>query len=74
MVEWIKIRQKLPERANIRNFGKHLTIPNVGEEDNGKYMCKARNSAGEIVHNFYVTVEGESTELLDVENVHKNMF
>ncbi|XP_077070178.1 cell adhesion molecule L1-like a isoform X2 [Siphateles boraxobius] len=54
-VEWIW--DNLPKRSLIKNFGKVLTIPNVTELDEGKYMCKARNDLGEAVHHFNVVVE-----------------
>ncbi|KAI5612378.1 neural cell adhesion molecule L1-like protein precursor, partial [Silurus asotus] len=56
-IEWTKIEGKLPKRSNIRNHGKWLTVPKVTEEDNGKYMCKAKNSAGQATHVFDITVE-----------------
>lgn len=59
MVEWTKIGDKLPDRALQKNFGKHLTIEEVIEDDEGKYMCKAHNSHGVAVHYFHVAVEGE---------------
>lgn len=58
-VEWIKIGEKLSDRAILKNFGKHLTIETVIEDDEGKYMCKAHNAHGEAVHYFYIIVEGE---------------
>lgn len=59
MVEWIKIGEELPDKAVLKNFGKHLTIEEVKEDDEGKYMCKALNAHGEAVHYFHVAVEGE---------------
>lgn len=58
VIEWGKIDGKLPTRTNIKNYGKWLIITKVTEEDSGKYMCKAKNSAGEAVHFFDITVEG----------------
>ena len=49
---------KLPDKAKVENHGKLLIVPRVEEEDNGKYMCKAKNSLGDAVHYFTVTVEG----------------
>lgn len=51
----------LPKRSHIKNFGKLLTIPDVTEQDEGKYMCKAKNALGEAVHHFIVVVEGMFT-------------
>lgn len=51
---------KLPEKAVVESHGKLLTIELVNEEDEGKYMCKAKNPHGEVVHYFHVTVEGKS--------------
>ncbi|XP_051752601.1 neural cell adhesion molecule L1-like protein isoform X8 [Ctenopharyngodon idella] len=56
-VEWAKIGHKLPEKALVESHGKLLTIEMVNEEDEGKYMCKAKNPHGEVVHSFHVTVE-----------------
>ncbi|XP_041639823.1 neural cell adhesion molecule L1-like protein isoform X3 [Cheilinus undulatus] len=57
-VEWVKIGRQLPLKAKMENHGKLLIIQNAEEEDNGKYMCKAKNTLGESVHYFSVTVEG----------------
>ncbi|XP_062316229.1 cell adhesion molecule L1-like a isoform X4 [Osmerus eperlanus] len=57
VVEWLKLGEKLPMRTNVKNYGKLLTIPGMAEEDEGKYVCKARNSVGEAVHYFDVLVE-----------------
>ncbi|XP_056112186.1 neural cell adhesion molecule L1-like protein isoform X6 [Rhinichthys klamathensis goyatoka] len=57
-VEWVKIGfHKLPERVVVESHGKLLTIEMVNEEDDGKYMCRAKNPHGEVVHHFHVTVE-----------------
>ncbi|XP_051996637.1 neural cell adhesion molecule L1-like protein isoform X3 [Xyrauchen texanus] len=56
-VVWLKMGQKLPERTIVESHGKLLTIEMVNEEDEGKYMCKAKNPYGEVVHYFHVTVE-----------------
>uniref|UniRef100_A0A8C2BJG0 Neural cell adhesion molecule L1-like protein n=1 Tax=Cyprinus carpio TaxID=7962 RepID=A0A8C2BJG0_CYPCA len=57
-VEWVKIGfHKLPERTVVESHGKLLTVEMVNEEDEGKYMCRAKNPHGEVVHYFYVTVE-----------------
>lgn len=63
-MEWAKIGHKLPEKALVESHGKLLTIEMVNEEDEGKYMCKAKNPHGEVVHSFHVTVEGESHYLI----------
>ncbi|KAK0154866.1 Neural cell adhesion molecule L1-like protein [Merluccius polli] len=57
MVEWMKMGEKLPLRTKIMNFGKLLTVAHVSETEEGKYMCKAKNPAGETVHYFDVIVE-----------------
>lgn len=59
MIEWIKVEEELPDRAVLKNFGKHLTIEKVTEDDEGQYMCKAHNAHGEALHSFHVAVEGE---------------
>ncbi|XP_061537629.1 neural cell adhesion molecule L1-like protein isoform X12 [Phycodurus eques] len=56
-IEWMKMGEKLTARANLYNFGKLLTIPAIEESDEGKYMCLAKNSAGQAVHYFDVIVE-----------------
>ena len=52
---------KLPPQTKFNNYGKLLTISAVEERDEGKYMCKVKNSVGEAVHYFDVIVEGRST-------------
>lgn len=59
-VKWIKMGDKLPPRTKFDNFGKQLTLSAVENGDGGKYMCTAKNSAGEAVHYFDVIVEGRS--------------
>ncbi|KAG1962755.1 neural cell adhesion molecule L1-like protein [Pimephales promelas] len=57
-VEWVKIGfNNLPERVVVERHGKLLTVEMVNEEDDGKYMCRAKNPHGEVVHYFHVTVE-----------------
>ncbi|XP_075997538.1 neural cell adhesion molecule L1-like protein [Genypterus blacodes] len=56
-VEWVKMGSKLPNKANVGHHGKLLIVPRVEQEDDGKYMCKAKNSHGETVHYFTVMVE-----------------
>ncbi|KAL2091482.1 hypothetical protein ACEWY4_013745 [Coilia grayii] len=56
-VEWIRVGQGLPDRAIVENHGKVLHIPNVQQEDEGQYKCKAKNGHGEASHFFHVTVE-----------------
>uniref|UniRef100_A0AAY4DQE8 Neural cell adhesion molecule L1 n=1 Tax=Denticeps clupeoides TaxID=299321 RepID=A0AAY4DQE8_9TELE len=58
-IEWVKVGDKLPDRALLENHGKLLTIPEVQDTDDGKYMCKAKNPHGETTHYFHVTVEGK---------------
>ncbi|KAM9536419.1 neural cell adhesion molecule L1-like protein isoform 4-T7 [Salvelinus alpinus] len=57
MIEWLKIDHRLPDRVTIENHGKLLSIDQVDEDDNGKYMCKAMNIHGMAVHYFDVSVE-----------------
>lgn len=55
--EWTRLREKLPKRTNIKNFGKLLTLAKVKEEDDEVYKCTAKNSLGEKSHLFKVSVE-----------------
>ncbi|XP_023649766.1 neural cell adhesion molecule L1-like protein isoform X3 [Paramormyrops kingsleyae] len=56
-IEWTKMGSVLPDRAKVESHGKLLKISRVHEADSGKYTCKAKNSIGEVVHKFHVTVE-----------------
>lgn len=50
--------QHLPTKAKTESHGKLLIVPDVEQDDGGKYMCKAKNTGGETVHYFTVIVEG----------------
>ncbi|XP_078110865.1 cell adhesion molecule L1-like a isoform X2 [Sander vitreus] len=56
-ISWMKMGDRLPPRTKYDNFGKLLSLSDVDERDAGKYLCKAKNSAGEAVHYFDVIVE-----------------
>ncbi|KAI3357326.1 hypothetical protein L3Q82_015771, partial [Scortum barcoo] len=56
-VTWMKLGDELPPRTELKNFGKLLSIPAVEEMDEGKYLCTAQNSAGEVAHYIDVIVE-----------------
>ncbi|XP_053171049.1 neural cell adhesion molecule L1-like protein [Scomber japonicus] len=56
-VEWVKMGDQLPTKANIESHGKLLVVPRVEQDDSGKYMCTAKNGLGQVVHYFTVTVE-----------------
>jgi len=57
-VEWVKLGRQLPVKAKLENHGKLLIVPRVDQEDDGKYMCKAKNALGEVLHYFTLMVEG----------------
>uniref|UniRef100_A0A672Q8P0 Neural cell adhesion molecule L1-like protein n=1 Tax=Sinocyclocheilus grahami TaxID=75366 RepID=A0A672Q8P0_SINGR len=61
VVEWIKMWDNLTNLTQIKNYGKLLTIPNLTDQDEGRYMCKAKNDLGEAVHHFHVVVEAKKT-------------
>ncbi|XP_019735093.1 neural cell adhesion molecule L1-like protein isoform X1 [Hippocampus comes] len=67
-VEWIKIGHKLPTKAKLESHGKLLIVPTIEQEDSGKYMCKAKNKLGEVIHYFTVTVEEPPEWLLEPES------
>lgn len=51
-----------PEKFRLENHGKVLVVPGDEQDVGGKYMCKAKNPLGEVVHYFTVTVEGNKLE------------
>ncbi|KAM8867416.1 neural cell adhesion molecule L1-like protein isoform 2-T3 [Synchiropus picturatus] len=67
-VEWVKIGGELPPKARMESHGKLLIVPTVDEDDMGKYMCKAKNPLGEVLHYFTVTVEEPPEWLLEPES------
>lgn len=67
-VEWVKMGDQLPDKAKVESHGKLLIVPRVDREDNGKYMCKAKNSLGEVVHYFTVTVEEPPEWVIEPES------
>ncbi|XP_072223606.1 cell adhesion molecule L1-like a isoform X3 [Leuresthes tenuis] len=56
-ITWMKMGDSLTGRNELSNFRKLMTIFAVDEQDQGKYMCTAENSAGRAVHYFDVIVE-----------------
>ncbi|KAM4563056.1 neural cell adhesion molecule L1-like protein isoform 2-T4 [Odontesthes bonariensis] len=56
-ITWMKMGDSLTDRIELSNFKKLLTIFAVDEQDQGKYMCTAENSAGRAVHYFDVIVK-----------------
>uniref|UniRef100_A0AAQ4PZI7 Neural cell adhesion molecule L1-like protein n=1 Tax=Gasterosteus aculeatus aculeatus TaxID=481459 RepID=A0AAQ4PZI7_GASAC len=56
-VEWVKLGHQLPDKVRLENHRKRLIVPKVDREDDGKYMCKAKNALGEATHYFTLTVE-----------------
>ncbi|XP_061641347.1 neural cell adhesion molecule L1-like protein isoform X1 [Phyllopteryx taeniolatus] len=67
-VEWVKMGHKLPIKAKLESHGKLLIVPSVEQEDSGKYMCKAKNRLGEVVHYFTITVEEPPEWVLEPES------
>ncbi|XP_077429906.1 neural cell adhesion molecule L1-like protein isoform X8 [Vanacampus margaritifer] len=67
-VEWVKMGHKLSAKAKLESHGKLLIVPSIEQEDSGKYMCKAKNILGEVVHYFTVTVEEPPEWLLEPES------
>uniref|UniRef100_A0A8C9SLU5 Neural cell adhesion molecule L1 n=1 Tax=Scleropages formosus TaxID=113540 RepID=A0A8C9SLU5_SCLFO len=57
VVTWTKSGENLPNHSSIENFRKRLVIPKINKDNEGIYVCKAENSAGETTHEFHVTVE-----------------
>uniref|UniRef100_A0A8C7Z6J7 Cell adhesion molecule L1-like b n=1 Tax=Oryzias sinensis TaxID=183150 RepID=A0A8C7Z6J7_9TELE len=56
-VEWEKMGHGRPEKFRLENHGKVLVVPGDEQDVGGKYLCKAKNPLGEVVHYFTVTVE-----------------
>ncbi|XP_054640160.1 neural cell adhesion molecule L1-like protein isoform X5 [Dunckerocampus dactyliophorus] len=67
-VEWVKMGHTLPSKAKLESHGKLLIVTSVEQEDSGKYMCKAKNRLGEVVHYFTVTVEEPPEWVFEPEN------
>ncbi|XP_063283112.1 neural cell adhesion molecule L1-like protein isoform X2 [Pelobates fuscus] len=57
-ISWQKNDSELPPgRTTIENFGKHLKIKNIMENDHGIYRCTATNNLDFTHHDFHVQVE-----------------
>ncbi|KAG7242999.1 hypothetical protein INR49_016765 [Caranx melampygus] len=67
-VEWVKVADQIPVKAKRENHGKLLIVTSVEQEDSGTYMCKAKNTLGEVVHYFTVTVEEPPEWLFEPES------
>lgn len=66
---------QLPDKVRLENHRKRLIVPKVDREDDGKYMCKAKNALGEATHYFTLTVEGSQICSNQIQSHHlKNML
>lgn len=53
-VRWFKNKKFLDEQKNTT-----LILTEVTREDEGRYICKAKNKAGNAKDNIYVTVDSK---------------
>ncbi|KAL4720073.1 hypothetical protein ACJJTC_018532 [Scirpophaga incertulas] len=44
----------LPRKARLSNFDRVLTIPNVGVEDEGEYICDVKNDRARIANSVFL--------------------
>lgn len=56
------------ERYVMRARGTTLTVRNIQQDDGGSYTCKASNKAGEVEHELFLKVFGESAFFIELHN------
>jgi len=61
VIQWFKRSGHLPSTAIVSDFGRRLTILDVGQQDAGVYSCRAFNPVGEVQSSTNLSVVGQES-------------
>ncbi|XP_041970407.1 contactin [Aricia agestis] len=67
---WTRKYGNVPKKAYLSNFDRVLTIPNVGVEDEGEYICDVRNDRARIANSVFLKVQAEPNFTIPLQNKH----
>lgn len=69
-IEWRRSGKNLPGgRHQVTNYNSELIIRNIQPSDEGVYICKGSNSAGDSEQTIYVDVQGIMWNLIIFNNI-----
>lgn len=67
---WTRRNENLPRKAHLSNFNRVLTIPSVGVEDEGEYICDVRNDRARISNSVFLKVQAEPNFTIPLADKH----
>ncbi|XP_037963096.2 contactin [Plutella xylostella] len=67
---WTRKNENLPRKAQLSNFNRVLTIPHVGVEDEGEYICEVRNDRARISNSVFLKVQAEPNFTIPLTDKH----
>lgn len=67
---WTRKNAHLPRKSYLSNFDRVLTIPKVGVEDEGEYLCDVRNDRAHISNSVFLKVQAEPNFTIPLANKH----
>jgi len=69
---WTRRGGDLPRAARLSNFDRVLTLPEVRVEDEGEYVCSARNSKVSSESSVTLSIQAKPRFTIPLENQHIN--
>ncbi|XP_013200303.2 contactin [Amyelois transitella] len=67
---WTRKDGVMPRKAIFSNFDRVITIPNVGVEDEGEYLCDVRNDRARISNSVFLKVQAEPNFTIPLSDKH----
>ncbi|KAM3960940.1 contactin [Aphomia sociella] len=67
---WTRRNNPIPRKAIFSNFDRVITIPNVGVEDEGEYICDVKNDRARIQNSVIVKVQAEPNFTIPLSDKH----
>ncbi|XP_014371017.2 contactin [Papilio machaon] len=67
---WTRKNGNIPRKAHFSNYDRVLTIPNVGVEDEGEYVCDVRNDRANIHNSVFLKVQAEPNFTIPLADKH----